>query len=358
MKSLKDMLRSLILLLKTIVTIKMDILHVQYRFTRDAGGSVGEPLYILILFAKKIMRKTKIVISLHDFWLPAEAEQRAYEVSRSRLASKLYRLYYTAYLRAVLSIPHLIISIVNYPNSPVTKYIRRYTKKDVVEVVHGLPDVEVNIKKCNADADYSNFGKEAFGVKDIFTVLLFGFIRKSKGYHHVIRAIAKIVASEPSLKGRIRLLIAGIPSPNEEWLYLKYLVELIHRLGIDDTVSTITKYMDAQEVDALFRTTNIVIAPYEHRVGPSGVLSFALAYEVPTIITSDNKYITSNSDLPALIVNLDVDKVGSAILKLMNDKDEYEKQIQRIRRYKELHSNESIALRHVELYQKLLSGKQ
>jgi|GEM_PF-5851233 glycosyltransferase involved in cell wall biosynthesis len=346
MKSFKDMLRSLMLLFKTIVAMKMDILHFQYRFTRDAGGSVGEPLYILMLFTRKIMRKTKIVISLHDFWLPEEVEQRAYEVTRSRLASKLYRLYYSAYLRAILSVPHLIISIVNYPNSPVTKFIRRYTKKEVVEVIHGLPDIKATKKSG-----------EAFSMGKSFTALLFGFIRRSKGYQYVIRALAKIVTSNPSIRGKVKLLIAGIPAPSTEWLYFKYLVELIRKLGIGDIVSIVTKYLDTQEVDALFRSVNVVIVPYMRRVGPSGILSFALAYEVPTIITSDSKYIITDSDFPAMIVKLNENEIGYAILKLMNDKNEYEKQIQRIRRYKKMHNNEKIALRHVELYRKLLSGE-
>jgi glycosyltransferase involved in cell wall biosynthesis len=306
---------------------------------------VGEPLYILILFAKKIMRKTKIVISLHDFWLPAEAEQRVYEVTKSKLASKLYRLYYTAYLRAILSVPNLIISIVNYPNSPVTKYIKRYTKKEVVEVIHGFPDIKATRK-----------GEEAFSIGKSFTALLFGFIRRSKGYHYVIKAVAKIVTSKPSMKGKIKLLIAGIPAPSIEWSYFKYLVELINKLGLGDIVSIVTKYLDTQEVDALFRSVNVVIVPYMRRVGPSGILSFALAYEVPTIITSDSKYITTDSNFPAMIVKLDENEIEYAILKLMNDKNEYEKQIQRIKKYKKKFNNEKIALRHVELYRKLLSG--
>ena len=44
MKSFKNIIRSLVLLIKMIFATKVDILHIQYRFTRDAGGSAGEPL--------------------------------------------------------------------------------------------------------------------------------------------------------------------------------------------------------------------------------------------------------------------------------------------------------------------------
>jgi len=354
--SFKDILKSIVTLTKAIIATKADILHIQYRFTRDQGGSAGEPFFILMLIAKRIIRKPKIVVSLHDFWLPREAEQRAYEITKSRVAAKLYKFYYGAYVRAVLNIPNLIINIVNSRKSPVTESIKKHSKQEVVEVLHGLPYVGVGAKQGNGNAYEMTHNQEMFGMRDKFTILLFGFIRKAKGYEYVIKAVKKVVACQPLMKGRIRLLIAGIPSPPEEQSYLNYLKELVHKLDLEDVTSIITKYLNINEINLLFRAADITVVSYTRRVGPSGVLSRALAYEVPSIITCDDKYITHSMSLPALTVNLDVDEIASAILKLMTDDDEYNKQIKRIKEYKDISSNKGIALLHLKLYEKLFSA--
>lgn len=355
MKSFKEMLKSIIILTKAIIAINADILHIQYRFTREQGGSAGEPFLILMLIIGKIIKKPKIAISLHDFWLPKEAEQRVYEIKKSRLFAKLYKCYYAAYIRALLNIPDSIISIVNSKKSPVTQLIKKYTKQEVVEILHGLPVVNAPAKRDRIVTDVEKI-KDEFSANNRFTVILYGFIRKSKGYDHVIRAVKNIVTSKPDMRGKVKLLIAGTIASSQEEPYLNYLKKLIRELDVEDLVSIVEKYLDADEVSSLFGTADAIVIPYTLRVGPSGVLASALAYEVPAIITSDNKYITRDMHLPALTVNLDVDEIASAILKLMNDKHDYERQVQLIKEYNRLHSNEEIALSYVELYRKLFSA--
>jgi len=352
MKSVMDMLKSIILIIKVLFVIKADILHIQYRFTRDQGGSAGEPFFILMFVVKKILRKPKIVVSLHDFWLPKEAEQRAYEIMKSKMGAKLYKFYYAAYVRAILNIPDLIISIVNSRKSPVTECIKKYTRQKVVEVLHGLPHVS---DKGDGNTSNAKHNKEELGISDKFIILLFGFVRKAKGYHHVIKAVKKIGERQPSIKERIKVMLVGIPSPPEEQSYLNYVKKLVHKLDLDDVVSIITKYLSKKEIDLFFRAADITVISYTRRVGPSGILSFALAYEVPSIITCDEKYITHETSLPTLKVNLDIDEIASAILKLMTDEDEHCKQIRRIRKYKAVNSNRKIALLHIKLYEKLCS---
>lgn len=353
MRSLKDMLQSIIFLLRAIIVTNVDILHIQYRFTREQGGSAGEPFLILMLITKRMLRK-KIVISLHDFWLPNEAEQRASELIRSKLLAKLYKYYYALYVRAVLSIPNLILSIVNSKKSPVTQLIKKYTKQEVVEVLHGLPQLDLPAKRRKVAASVGKSGG-GFDANDRFTVILYGFIRRSKGYDYVIKAMEKIVTSQPDMRARIRLVIAGTIASSEEEPYLNYLKRLAAELRIDDLVSISERYLDAEEVNSVFSNAGAIVIPYTRRVGPSGVLASALAYEVPAVITSDNKYITHDMHLPCLTVNLNEDEIASAILKLMTDKHEYERQVRLIREYKELQNNEDIAMSHVELYRKLLS---
>ena len=350
MESLNDTIKSIISIIKIMIATRANILHIQYRFTRKQGGSAGEPFFILMFAIKKMVKKVKIVLSLHDFWLPLEAEQRAYEITKSRVAAKLYKFYYEAYMRIMLSIPDSIVSIVNVKGSPITKCIKKYAKSEVVEVLHGLPDIR--LKDRHDRVRY----KEMLGVNDKFTILLFGFIQKAKGYEYILKAVKKILESKPSMKDKIRVMLTGVPILSEDQAYLNYLKGLIQDLGLTDITLINTKYLNNNEVNIFFGAADIVILSYTRRVGPSGVFSFALAYEVPSIITCDYKYITPKANLPALVVDLNIDEIVSAILKLMTDKNEYAKQIQRIKEYKVINTNQKIALLHVKLYRKLCSG--
>jgi glycosyltransferase involved in cell wall biosynthesis len=357
MNSSKNMMKSIITLAKAIVAVKADVVHIQYRFTREQGGSAGEPFLALMLIIRGIARKTKIVVSLHDFWLPNEAEQRVRELTRSKLLAKLYRYYYVAYTRAVLSIPNSIISVVNSKKSPVTTLIKSNTKREVVEVLHGLPEASTHPAGRKASLT-TKMSIAELGADSKFTVVLYGFIRRSKGYHYVIRAMKQIVTSHSDMKGKVRLLIAGTLASSEEEPYLNYLKRLIRELGLENIVEIVEKYLEEDEISSLFEVADVTVIPYTRRVGPSGVFASALSYEVPAIITSDSKYITDDMGLPALTVNLDIDEIASAVLRLMNDKREYARQVQKIREYKKLHSNEMIALSHVKIYEKSLHRSQ
>jgi glycosyltransferase involved in cell wall biosynthesis len=98
-----------------------------------------------------------------------------------------------------------------------------------------------------------------------------------------------------------------------------------------------------------------MIAPYSIRVGPSGVLSFALAYGVPSIVTFDKRYFTRDSKIPAFATDLSVAGIASAISKLMTDPVEYRKQIRLMAKYRRKNNNEEIAIQHVQLYKALLN---
>jgi len=348
MSSFKRALRSIISIIKIVVATKVDVLHIQYRFTREQGGSVGEPFLVLILILRKAMKRVRIVVSLHDFWLPSQVEKRAHEITKSRTLARLYRIYYIAYVRLMLSAPNLIFSIVNVRGSLTTELIKKYAKSEVVETLHGLPDIG------SIDMDKRTKYKGIVGGDGKFTILLFGFIRKDKGYEYVLRAIRKIIESSPSMKETIRVMLVGAPIFPEDKVYLGYLEKLVDDLDLRSITLVIPKYLENEEVNSFFGAADVTIISNTRRVGPSGVFSLALAYEVPSIITSDGIYITHESRIPALIVNLNTDEIASAILGLMTNKHEYAQQLQKIRDYKAANSNQEIAFSHLRWYRKLL----
>jgi glycosyltransferase involved in cell wall biosynthesis len=167
--------------------------------------------------------------------------------------------------------------------------------------------------------------------------------------------VGKLVNQDPSLKQRIKLIIAGIPSPPQEQAYLDYLQGLISKLGLNDCVTVMTKFLSNDEISSLFNTADLMVAPYSVRVGPSGVLSFAMAYGIPAIVTFDERYFTRESKGPAFGADLSVAGIASAISKLMTDPAEYRKQIRLMEEYRRKNNNEKIAMQHVKLYKDLLN---
>jgi glycosyltransferase involved in cell wall biosynthesis len=344
LKSLASILR----IIQIVLAKELDILHIQYRFTHEQGGSVGEPFLVLILILRTLVKKTKIVVSLHDFWSPSQIENRMRELSRSRTIAKFYKLYYVVYVRLMLSLPHAIFSITIGKGSRNSELIRKYAKSEVTEVLHGLP------KTIQVDRKTQNKHKESLGVKGRFVILLFGFIRSDKGYEYVFRALRKIIELTPTVKDRIYVFVVGAPLFSEDEAYLNYLEELVEELDLGDITRIVPRHVDNEEISIYYGAADITVLSNTQRVGPSGVFFFSLAYEVPTIITSDNVFVTSKSLIPALIVNLNVDELAWSIASLMNQPSVYAEQVQKIRKYKMDHTNQGIVLAHLNVYRKLL----
>jgi glycosyltransferase involved in cell wall biosynthesis len=340
-------LMSIFLIIKNVIKEKPDVVHFQYATIRQYGGSVGEP-FLFILAALKFILKVKIVLSIHTFWTLDEAELLFREITGNGLLSKIYKYYYFFFVRLLLSLPDCIISIVLDFHSPITANISRIAvRKDVVEIPHGIPTPRYSIDRIKA--------KKRLGLENNFVILLFGFIMKLKGYEHALRGVRYVTSRIPSYKSKIKILIAGSTISADGRKYLRQLKKLTSELGLEANVSFEVRYLDDLDAATYICAADVILATYSRPGGPSGVFSLATSYGTPTIVSTDGKYITTMSQLPAVILkNTDHHNIANAIEKLMVGK-ENSQQKKQMKAYKDKCSLAKIAELHlIHAYKKCI----
>ena len=105
-------------------------------------------------------------------------------------------------------------------------------------------------------------------------LLFFGYIRPYKGLRYLIEALPRIAAETGA-----RLLVVG-EFYEDDAPYR----ELVRRLGVEDRVRFIDRYVGNDEVDAFFAAADLVVLPYVSAT-QSGIAQIALAFDRPMIVT-------------------------------------------------------------------------
>lgn len=106
-------------------------------------------------------------------------------------------------------------------------------------------------------------------------ILFFGFVRKYKGLHHLLKAMPEITARLPDLK----LLVAGDFGDSRQ----EYLDE-IEKLQLSEHIVLSEGYCPDAEVEKYFSASTLVVLPYEEAT-QSGIAQIAFGFRKPVIAT-------------------------------------------------------------------------
>lgn len=174
-------------------------------------------------------------------------------------------------------------------------------EKQVIKLYHPVYDMFTP----NMSIDREKVRTELGLRKYVF--LFFGFIRKYKGLHNVIRAFAKLAKErddvsllivgesfwhtldDSRLSTKIKKTVFGLikkiltQESEDESNYRP--LDLIDELGIRDRVVVINKYVPNEEVHKYFQVADCNVLFYEVAT-PSGVESMAYNFKLPTIATA------------------------------------------------------------------------
>jgi len=116
-------------------------------------------------------------------------------------------------------------------------------------------------------------------------ILFFGYIRKYKGLHILLEAMA---ALDPSLN--IHLLVVGEFYDGEEKYH-----QQIKGLGIGDRVTLVSEYVANDRVAEYFSAADVVILPYVSAT-QSGIAQIAYNFDKPVIATAVGGLVEIVSD--------------------------------------------------------------
>ncbi|MBK5284305.1 MAG: glycosyltransferase [Bacteroidia bacterium] len=173
-------------------------------------------------------------------------------------------------------------------------------RSTVIKLYHPIYDLFKPDANFNIEAEK----KELHLKKNVF--LFFGFIRKYKGLHNVIRAF-KLVAEK---RNDVSLLIAGesfwntmdekklstkikkklfsffksllLPSSSNEQNYRP--LELVNELKLHDSVTVVNRFIPNEEVNKYFQVSDCIVLYYETAT-PSGIESISYNFELPAVAT-------------------------------------------------------------------------
>lgn len=154
-------------------------------------------------------------------------------------------------------------------------------KKQVIEIYHLSKDRVFIIPHGRYDTYYQDYDKQVakdeLGIKEEFTILYFGMIRKYKGVPYLVEAFNKL---PHDIAQHSRLVIAG-----EDWGDETSLGDLINLSPHKEQITYKPQFVPDDMIPKYFSAADVIVLPYIRTSG-SGVANIALAYGKP-IITSD-----------------------------------------------------------------------
>lgn len=121
--------------------------------------------------------------------------------------------------------------------------------------------------------------KERYGFKGRQIISTFGLISPGKGLEYGIEAIAEVAKKHPE----VLYLILGQTHPcvKKEYgeSYREKLEELVRRLGVEENVRFVNKYLKKDEIIQYLQLSDIYMTPYLGREqAVSGTLAYAVGY--------------------------------------------------------------------------------
>ncbi len=136
-------------------------------------------------------------------------------------------------------------------------------------IPHGCP---------NAPFIRSDTIKGRLGLKGRITLSTFGLLSRGKGIEYAIQALPPVVKEEP----RIIYLIIGETHPEvrkqEGERYRKELINLVEKLGLEENVRFVNRFLPKNELIRFLQATDVYILPYPNKDQiSSGTLLYALS---------------------------------------------------------------------------------
>ena len=190
---------------------------------------------------------------------------------------------------------------------------------------HGVPDLQYSAEKSK--------NKLKLGHKKILTT--FGFISRNKGIETVIKALPKIIETQPD----VIYLVLGKTHPNvlrhsgEE--YRIFLMRLVKSLKLEKHVVFLNEFLDVKDLFKYLSATDIYITPYLNEAQiTSGTLSYAVGVGAAVVSTPYWHASELLADGRGRLFNFnDSDELTSILTELLDNPAELNKLKSRAREY-------------------------
>lgn len=187
---------------------------------------------------------------------------------------------------------------------------------------------------------------------DAKILLMFGFVKKHKCLHVVLKALVEILEKFKD----IYLFVAGGLAPTASQKNMDYAVfvgKKIKELGLQKNVIYPNKFFPNEDVPYLFGASDIVLFPYyEEDRSASGSFHLAIGAKKPVVASRIPKFEELKNICDELLV-LPYNSSGIAkiAIRLFKDREFWQYIIDRTDEYRKLTSWRAVAGQHLQLYE-------
>jgi glycosyltransferase involved in cell wall biosynthesis len=195
-----------------------------------------------------------------------------------------------------------------------------------VEIIpHGVPELPL------ADPEHLKAG---LGVAGRDVILSFGLLGPGKGYELAIDALPAIAAARPN----VTYVVVGATHPDllrsEGEAYRRELVEQVARLGMDDHVRFVDRYVGRRELAHWLEAADVFVTPYPNLDQiVSGTLSYAMGagrtvvstpYAYAAELLADGRGILVEPGSPSALASAIIDVLTDDVLRCETGRRAYD----------------------------------
>ena len=310
---------------RKINTSQTEIVHLQHEFGLF-GGKEGK--YVLTL-AQALLKP--LIVTFHTVLLKPTKSQKYIIQELARLSGK--------------------VVVMDQIGKERLESVYGLNSSDVVIILHGAPKV-VSTSKSKS--------KKKINFSNTFLLLANNLLSRNKGIEYGIEAVAKAVKHIPNLI----FLIVGETHPvvktQEGELYREKLIQLVDKLGLQNNVIFINKYVSTEELKDYLSAADVYITPYlDPEQTSSGTLSYAIGFGKACIATEyvyAKEMLSNNRGIIVPFRNSDA--ISEALIGLFNNPIE----LHRLENNAEVLGKKmgwsTISEKHMSVYKKIINDKK
>lgn len=305
-------------LIKALREFTPDVVHVQHAFALF-GEHLGFNLVPFLLYCR--LRKIPVVTTIHEVWV---LERFGEKIEANRLALSVAKWMFYSLTRALVNFSDVTV-VLN--RATLERLVKEYrVEAEKVRYIHSAALVPVRrIDK--------HVAKRKLGLQDRFVLLCFGMPYKTKGYEYAIKALPRVVESNPDT---VLIITNAVPQKEtREYIsrdYVERLRRLAKELNVEKNV-VFTGYIEPKDVPYYLSAADAGLLPYLSMSGISSVLYNQLAYGTPCIVSNIERFSEIRDGVNGLVVPVgDSAALADAVLRLARDRELRDRIVRNIRK--------------------------
>jgi len=244
------------------------------------------PIFLVLFYLIKIFTKTKIILICHNIY-PHEK-----------------RLFDKFFMKIIFNLADYLL----VHSKSAVREIKKITSNR--NIIHAFLPIFNFFSTNKTQTDIASI-KNNLNLREN-VILFFGIVRKYKGLIYLIKALPEVIKQIDT-----DLLIVG-----EFWDNKQKYIDLIYKLGIENNIKIIDKYIPNEEVGKYFQKADLIVLPYISG-SQSGIIQIAYAFNKPVITTDVSGYSEAviDEETGFVVQPKNYEELAQKILKFFKLKD-------------------------------------